>query len=53
MGCAKFYIFLIWFSNLFFSDLVLIEDQLILISYKKMVLKEEKLKKKKKDIKHG
>jgi len=32
---------------LFFSDLVLIEEQLIFISYKNMVLKEKEQKKKK------
>jgi hypothetical protein len=46
-GLCKILYFSIWSSNLFFSDLVLIKDQLILISYEKMVLKEEELKKKK------
>jgi hypothetical protein len=33
-----------WVPKLFFSDLVLIENQLILISYEKLGLKEERLK---------
>ena len=44
-GLYKIYNFLIWFSNFFFSsDLILIKNQLILIFYKKMRLKEEEPK---------
>ena len=38
-GLYKFYIFLIWFSNLIFDDWVIIKDQLILIFYKKNKIK--------------
>ena len=38
--CKILYFLLIWFSNFLFSDLVLIESQLIFISYKKVGLKE-------------
>ena len=38
--CKILYFLLIWFLNFLFSDLVLIEIQLIFISYKKVELKE-------------
>jgi hypothetical protein len=43
MGCAKFFVLLIWSLNFFFYPgiLVLIEDQLLLISYEMVKLKEE------------
>jgi hypothetical protein len=37
----QFFLFFNLIFNFFFSDLVLIEDQLILTSYEKMRLKEE------------
>ena len=49
MGCAKFFVLLIWSLNFFFYPgiLVLIEDQLILISYEMVKLKEKGSKMKK------
>jgi len=38
-GLPKFIYFSIWFLNFFFDDLVLVEDQLILISYERVRLK--------------
>jgi hypothetical protein len=34
MGYAKFYVYLIWYSNFFFNNLILIQDQLILFFWK-------------------
>lgn len=42
--CAKICIFSIWSSNFFLSDLVLFKEQLILIFYERMRLKEGKSK---------
>jgi len=44
ISCAKFYVFLIWFSNFFSNNVVLIKDQLILIYYEKVGLKEDRSK---------
>jgi hypothetical protein len=41
MDCVNFFIFLIWFLNFFFpNNLVLIKNQLILISYEMVELKK-------------
>jgi len=50
MNCVEFFVFFIWFS-FFFGDLVLIKNYLILISFIKNEIEEEKLKQKK-DIKY-
>jgi hypothetical protein len=49
MDCVNFFIFLIWFLNFFFpNNLVLIKNQLILISYEMVELKKMDQNKKKK-----
>jgi hypothetical protein len=54
MDCVNFFIFLIWFLNFFFpNNLVLIKNQLILISYEMVELKKmDQNKKKKKRVKY-
>ena len=39
--CFSFYPFMFFQFNIFFNDLVIIEDKLILISYKNVRLKEK------------